>query len=528
MSKKVPFEKSFASFKDKDKVASWNYELNNDLTPKDVYRSTSKKYYFTCYLCSHIFHMSPNNITNIKGRGWCPFCSYSRKQLCKDKSCKQCLKNSFASFDDENKLKSWDFERNKITPRDIFMCSPKRVHFKCYKCKHNFNTQLCNITSKAKNWCPYCSEPCKKLCDNKDCNMCFSKSVASFDKEKIKNWDYERNKCSPRDVLLSSVKKYSFNCSNCKHSFEISMSDLKRNHWCSYCCYPCQKLCEDSKCKFCFKNSFASCDKPCVKWWDNEKNDCTPRNVLKGTTKKYYFKCFTCKHSFKASVASQSKSSIGCPYCSKNIMCYSKDCLFCFENSFASFDDKEKLNCWNEELNGFTPRDVFKGSEKKCWFKCFKCKTDFCQLLYHISGPRQGWCPKCRHKTELKLLNHLKITHPDVKTQFKAKWCKNPDTKRYLPFDYVIPSLNVIIELDGAQHFKQVSNWTSPEETQECDKYKMKMANDNGYTVVRILQEDVLYDKNSWKRHLSNVLRKYDEPEFVYICDGKEYEFHLD
>lgn len=33
---------------------------------------------------------------------------------------------------------------------------------------------------------------------------------------------------------------------------------------------------------------------------------------------------------------------------------------------------------------------------------------------------------------------------------------------------------------------------------------------------------NILYDKNSWKRHLANVLRKYDEPEFLYICDGKE------
>ena len=62
-----------------------------------------------------------------------------------------------------------------------------------------------------------------------------------------------------------------------------------------------------------------------------------------------------------------------------------------------------------------------------------------------------------------------------------------------------LEDFKIIIELDGAQHFKQVRNWQSPEEQLIKDKYKMEQANINGYSVLRLLQEDVIkrdYDIN--------------------------------
>ncbi len=88
----------------------------------------------------------------------------------------------------------------------------------------------------------------------------------------------------------------------------------------------------------------------------------------------------------------------------------------------------------------------------------------------HLSG--RG-CQLCFTKTEGILYNKLLENYPDVISQFRAKWCKN---KKYLPFDFCIPSKNIIIELDGGQHFKQVRNWKTPEEQQRLDIYKMECA----------------------------------------------------
>ena len=106
----------------------------------------------------------------------------------------------------------------------------------------------------------------------------------------------------------------------------------------------------------------------------------------------------------------------------------------------------------------------------------------------HLAG---DGCPHCVNKTEYKLFEILKTRYPNVQRQFKAEWCKQ---KRCLPFDFVIEEHKKIIELDGPQHFTQVANWRAPELQQEQDLFKTKCANDNGYSVIRVLQTDVAND----------------------------------
>ena len=104
------------------------------------------------------------------------------------------------------------------------------------------------------------------------------------------------------------------------------------------------------------------------------------------------------------------------------------------------------------------------------------------------------------------------------------KWCKK---KSYLPFDFVIPEHNIIIELDGRQHFTQVSNWSSPEEQQINDKYKMDCANKHNYSVIRLLQEDVFYDTYNWLEELNENIKKIIEEkniQNIYMCKNNEYD----
>lgn len=77
--------------------------------------------------------------------------------------------------------------------------------------------------------------------------------------------------------------------------------------------------------------------------------------------------------------------------------------------------------------------------------------------------------------------------------QPKFDWCRGLKTGKYLPFDFLVDD-SIIIELDGIQHFEQVSNWDSPLITQAADRYKEICAKRNGYTIIRLLQEDVWDD----------------------------------
>jgi very-short-patch-repair endonuclease len=142
----------------------------------------------------------------------------------------------------------------------------------------------------------------------------------------------------------------------------------------------------------------------------------------------------------------------------------------------------------------------------------------------HINGSK---CPSCINKTEQKMYTSLIQIYPILEKQYKVEWCKHIS---YLPFDFVLESLKIIIELDGPQHFIKVSNWKSPEETRRIDLYKMKCANDNGFSVIRILQEDVFYDKHDWLNELDLTIKKIEEEEKVqnvYLCKNNEYEHFL-
>jgi len=152
------------------------------------------------------------------------------------------------------------------------------------------------------------------------------------------------------------------------------------------------------------------------------------------------------------------------------------------------------------------------------------CKQhgEFLQVAaYHLSG---NGCPLCVNKTEGKLYEILKTIYPTITTQFKQEWCKNI---AHLPFDFCIPEHNIIIELDGAQHFRQVRNWSSPDEQFKNDKFKEQCANDNNYSVIRLLQEDVWDDKYDWCKELCDAIEEIkhgDDVVNIYLCKNGEYD----
>ena len=345
----------------------------------------------------------------------------------------------------------------------------------------------------------------KILCDDDDCNQCFNRSFASHTKAKF--WSLENNK-QARKVFKKTSIKYKFDC-KCGHTFETRISDVDIA-WCSYCGN--RKLCTDQDCISCFNKSFASHEKS--KYW-SETNNKKSRDVFKNDNNKYKFNCI-CGHVFETELYVISCQNSWCPYCSDppQKLCNDQSCEQCFKKSFASY---EKSKYWSS-LNTIKPRDIFKHTMKKYKFDCPSCNEIHEASPFHIM--KGCWCSCTKKKTETKmykfLLNNYKIK---IIKQPKFKWCKN---KNELPFDFLLEEFKLIIEVDGIQHFKQVMNWAPPEETQKIDKYKMDFANKNGYSVIRILQEDVWKDKNDWQKKLKTVIKKYINP--INILIGNIYQ----
>ncbi len=139
----------------------------------------------------------------------------------------------------------------------------------------------------------------------------------------------------------------------------------------------------------------------------------------------------------------------------------------------------------------------------------------------------KSWCPYCKHKGESKLFETLS-EYFEMRRKCEFEWCKNI---KCLPFDMKRRYSKLLFELDGRQHFQQVMKWMAPEETRDNDKYKMKCANENGYSVIRLLQDDVLYDKNNWLKKLLKAVKEIDDDGMVqniFICSNGEYDVYTE
>jgi very-short-patch-repair endonuclease len=492
---KIPHEKSFASH---EKAKYWSN--NNELKPSEISKGSAKHFYFNCDKCNHEFLMQLNVVTR---GGWCNYCSNTK--LCDDNNCKICFDKSFASYE---KSKYWS-SKNDVTPRQVFKVTAKKYLFKCNTCNHEFINNPSHVSNG--RWCPYCCVPQKQLCGSKECSDCYNKSFASH--EKSVYWS-DKNELKPEFVMKNGDKKIWFNCDKCNHDFEAQIKRVSKDGWCPYC--NSHKLCENNDCVTCLNRSFSSHEKS--KHWSS-KNNILPRQIVKGSGEKYWFDCDKCNHDFEKDIHAITGEKDGwCPYCVNKKMCNKDDCVNCYNKSFASH---EKVKYWSNK-NTENPRYLFQGDSNKYWFNCNKCEIDFESVLYNVKTGY--WCPFCNNKTEGKLYKIMKEIYPSIMYQLRIDWCKNVT---YLPFDFCIPEYKIIIELDGPQHFRQIMDWKTPEDQQKTDKYKEKCANENGYSIIRLLQEDVFNDKYNWKTELVNNIEKIKIDNIIqniYMCKNNEYD----
>jgi len=396
---------------------------------------------------------------------------------------------------------------------------------KCENCDTKYEYYPIECLKDQSDLCIFCrfDDNCEKTtkkfrCKNERCLPCYERSFLSYENADL--WDYKKNQQTPREVAKNSNKKYFFKCKVCQHEFDMVLSDISRSigRPCSFC--SSKKRCDTSKnCEICFAKSFAS--HPMSKNWHKTKNEpLIPINLAKNSHIKIWFTCHvdSCKHDFKISLDKISKG-IGCPYCSNKKRCdTSKKCETCFTKSFASHP--RAIN-WDYEKNDKSPQEVAKCSNNKFFFICnygHKFAMALCTIVCC-----KCWCPRCKNKTEKKFADWLEDQKFIFEREKRFPWCKNEKTERLFPFDFVLEKEKIIIEIDGRQHFSQVFCWQTPEIIQERDKFKQDKALQNGYTLIRILQEDIL-KKTYWEDIIKNNIYIRDEPELIFICENNEYE----
>lgn len=346
------------------------------------------------------------------------------------------------------------------------------------------------------------------LCGEQGCRHgCFERSIASID-----NIDqiWVKNKNPTINILQIfrwSEEKYWLRCLSCDHASLRpirSLVEKSDRDSCPYCCMVPRLLCDNDECNQCFEKSFAS--HPYSKNIVDKNINC--REIFRGGGTELTFVCPQCCHEFNKKpchITNINRQREVCPFCSNTLLCNSEKCESCFNKSFASVKESQYIK---DDTN---PRQYFKSSAKiEIKFQCPECEEQFPKTPNSVYSGH--FCPYCRKKTELKLSKFL-VEHFKKHTilrEFAPEWCKNPETGRCLRFDFCIPELKIIIELDGEQHFKYIpffhKNYQTFEDRKKRDQLKERMAITNGFYMIRIKQTDVWNDKNDWTKILSKYL----------------------
>lgn len=333
-------------------------------------------------------------------------------------------------------------------------------------------------------------------------------------------WDFEKNDKLGFDIwkmTKASNKKVWWFCLKCKETVPQCINNKILGHRCAVCS---GRVATKSNNLSILNPELAS------QWHPTLNGDLTPYDVLPHSGQKVWW-VGKCGHEWESTISNRTKGK-NCPYCSN-------------QRILIGFND---MWTTNPELASLlaNPEDGYKytqGSNLNVDWECF------CGNIIKNKKPstvlKRGLCCKnCSdgksysEKLMYSLLNQLKVNFFND-TSFA--WLSN---KRY---DFYIPSLNVIIETHGEQHYSK-SFYTciggrTVEEEQYNDQYKYEMSIANGikpenYIVIdcrksdfNFIKENILNSRLADVFDLSSVdwalvLRESTKSILISICKAWE------
>ena len=317
------------------------------------------------------------------------------------------------------------------------------------------------------------------LCEDPACTDCFKRSLmgTAFASRILPEFHAQA-----RMLRASTKESIKVECPKCKHQYDLKPSTLNTNtttYGCKFCSETHPELCK-IECTICEQATVAL--SPYADRWSS-KNEVAANTVSIRSSARHLFDCAKCKHTLSVAPAEiVLHGRIQCGYCQHIRFCDDL-CSTCFPFTLASRPDL--LANYEPRKKDPPPHKIGLNSGKKYKFKCPICKVVRKSVMYTQTAGSTCGCTK--YKTMTMFANDFRAKYPDLELKREKcfDWCRR---KKLLPFDYVVESLKLIIEIDGRQHFHDIPNWCDLDHVLAHDMYKMHCALAAGYTLLRVDQ----------------------------------------
>lgn len=183
-----PYEKALA-FKYPYIASTWNYELNKNITPENVFSHTNSIFWFTCKICKSDFDMMISD--RVKLENSCPYCAGRRVNHT------NCIKTTYP----EIAAMLWNSEDGvKYT-----IGSEVRLNFRCLECDQKVENKIPLNVLKQGLSCSLCSDGVSY--PEKFISSVISQISENVEHQKMFIWS---NKASGQTGLNSGRKLYDF------------------------------------------------------------------------------------------------------------------------------------------------------------------------------------------------------------------------------------------------------------------------------------------------------------------------------
>ncbi|MBS1992694.1 MAG: zinc-ribbon domain-containing protein [Cyanobacteria bacterium SZAS LIN-3] len=242
-------------------------------------------------------------------------------------------------------------------------------------------------------------------------------------------WLYAKN-CGwgPEHVSRASGVRAWWKCSTCNREYKAQINNRTANgSACPYCAS--KRVCDD--------NSFAVLFPEIAKEWHPTKNrQYKVTEVMHASSKRAWWLCSKCKHSWECAIADRTGLGSGCPACYEARMEYAREHPSTYETpqrilsektpgqshwytkpsseNFVSLYEFSKTLArqWHPTKNGkIGALDISRGSDAIAWWKCKKGPDHEWQAAVYSRTSKKSGCPFC-HNFKLSVTNSLAAKAP--------------------------------------------------------------------------------------------------------------------
>jgi len=188
----------------------------------------------------------------------------------------------------------------------------------------------------------------------------FNKSLQNTHPELLEYWHPTKNgNLKPTDISFGSHLKVWWICKYEKNHDHLETPLKRKSRGCPLCPKQYHRKVVPLKKSLEFNNPELS------KLFDTKKNSIFPRDIYKGSSKKYWWKCEKgIDHEWFSTINDVKRGKYYCPFC----FGYRVSITNCLDTMFPEVSKE-----FHPTKNGdITPRNVYHGSHKKIWFVCNK------------------------------------------------------------------------------------------------------------------------------------------------------------